>query len=548
VNSEPDSAITYTSASLVSKVILYFPRWCFSGNIGDTVMISSLFKALKSVYPSSMLEVVSDEVVNATFYNDPYVDSFRLPTDEERKIPLRRHDFLGGPKQPREEQRLSWLHFRVAKSLIKTGLYEPLLCFHVMPQWKMALFRHLREPENLAELIRAPYKNILSLNFAVQTSEEIVDFPDLRPRIYLTEKEIQWARSKIGPNAIGVNMAQIRDAQKRDDGDQLRYKKASWKDFVDKVKKYDCSLRVYEIGQARFEGIGDEFLPNGSIRETAALVNAMRLVVLSDGGLHHICTAVDKEVLLFQAYEWNPPDLFKMSNAIFSESYHTACRKQCHIFSEILKVPNVKRRCSKACYELAPSALADDCIRFLKESATRPKRQATVAAKSLAINFVSHLHPFHYSGGGEQITNRLISEGFSRGHRIRIVAMKPDRGETMSMQRRHADPDLWILFDVFNCPGQKQFGRDFIDKIISSSRYIIGQNAYGDICYLNALPCNGNIGDGRACVENKDRYFGLRGNRSGWQDGYCPVDDNRKLFTIALLNVFLSPLHAGVFQ
>lgn|GEM_PF-657723 len=535
------------AASIVRKVLLYFPRWYYSGNVGDTVMISSLFKALKSVYPSSFLEVVSDEVVNSTFYNDPYVDSFRLPNDEERKIPLWLHELLGGRK-PRKGKLLSWFRRGAAKRPISIEERVPLLHFHIMPQWKTALFEHLGEPENLTELIRAPYKNIISLNFALQTSEDVVNFPDLRPRIYLTEEEIEWGREKIGPNAMGVNLTQIRDNQKRDDGDELRYKKSSWKEFVEKVKKYDPTLRIYEIGQARSEGIGDEFLPNGTIRETAALVHAMKLVVLSDGGLHNICNAVDKEVLLFQAYEWNPPDLFKMGNALFNESYHTECRKQCDLYSEILKVPDMKKRCSKACYDLNPSALADDCIGFLKRTPTSSLRQMKIPSKSLSINFVSHLHPFHYFGGGEQFTNRLISEGFSRGHRIKIVAMKPDEVEAWSIRQRPGNPDLWILFDVFNCPEQKQFSREFIDEIISSSKYIIGQNAYGDICYLNALPCNGKIGDGSVCVGDKDWYRGFCGNCSGWRNGYCPVNDNRKLFTGALLNVFLSPLHASIFH
>jgi hypothetical protein len=356
---------TVKEASLVRKVCLYFPRWLFSGNVGDTVMISCLFRAMKAVYPSCVLEVISDEFVNATFYNDPHVDSFRLPTEKERALSSRRYDLLGGPPQRRG---VSLPRPGIGKHPLTPGMYAPVLCFYVMPQWKKALFEHLRQPGNLAALISAPHKNILSLNYAVQTSEEIVNFPDLRPRISLTGEEMRRARAAIGPNAIGINLARIRDGQKRSDREQLRYKKSSWKTFVDKVKAYDPSLRVFEIGQQQPEGIGDAFLKNASIRETAALVHAMKLVVLSDGGLHHICTAVDREVLLFQGYEWNPPDLFKMANAIFSESYHAECRKQCHIFSEILRKPSMKRRCARECYDLDPSLLADDCIGFLRRA------------------------------------------------------------------------------------------------------------------------------------------------------------------------------------
>ena len=169
--------------------------------------------------------------------------------------------------------------------------------------------------------------------------------------------------------------------------------------------------------------------------------------------------------------------------------------------------------------------------------------------KRLNINFLSHLDPLTYSGGGEQITRKIIETGRRRGHRIRVLSMRPKKKAWWSKLRRFRKPDLWILFDVFNCPDHKShFNRRFIRRIVDNERYVLGQNAYVDICYLNAIPCNGNIGDGTKCVEKKEDYFGRRGNRKGWQNGYCPVNDNRALFENALLNIFLSPLHASIFH
>ncbi len=169
--------------------------------------------------------------------------------------------------------------------------------------------------------------------------------------------------------------------------------------------------------------------------------------------------------------------------------------------------------------------------------------------KKLKINFLSHLNPFHYHGGGEQITNAIIREGRERGHDIKVIAMKPKKFRLTSRVLKHRIPDLWLLFDVFNCPEAKDhFARGFIDSIISTGKYVIGQNAYSDICYLNALPCNGQTGDGRKCVVTKDDYYGKFGNSSGWKNGYCPVSDNKRLFTNALECIFLSPLHASVFE
>jgi len=167
----------------------------------------------------------------------------------------------------------------------------------------------------------------------------------------------------------------------------------------------------------------------------------------------------------------------------------------------------------------------------------------------LKINFVSHLDPFHYHGGGEQYTRKIIEKGLRRGHKIKIISMKPTKKRLLSKLLGWRKPDLWILFDVFNVPeAKKHFDQKFIDKIILSGNYILGQNAYGDICYLNALPCNGNIGNGKDCVEEINHYREFRGHKSGWMNGYCPINDNKKLFNNALLNIFLSPLHASVFH
>lgn len=167
----------------------------------------------------------------------------------------------------------------------------------------------------------------------------------------------------------------------------------------------------------------------------------------------------------------------------------------------------------------------------------------------LKINFVSHLHPFYYHGGGEQVTRKIVEEGIKRGHNIKIISMKPSKLQILSRILMHRNPDLWILFDVFNCPDHKRhFSRHFINKIISSRKYVLGQNAYGDICCLNALPCNGNIGNGSVCVEKKDIYFNYRDNEKGWQNGYCPINNNKDLFEKALLNIFVSPLHASIFH
>ncbi|MBF0175994.1 MAG: hypothetical protein HQL63_03985 [Magnetococcales bacterium] len=320
------------------KFKLFFPRWRFPYNLGDTVMLSSLFKAVRQVYQPGTLEVVADAVVAGLFAHDPWVDRFVTASWLTRKL-IRKSAW-------------SWYQRRGGHGII-------------WPHWQKAAFDHLAMGHNLVNTIQDPRRNILSINYAVQLGPEIVAFDDLRPRIHLTPEELARARQEIAPNAIALHVAAIRQDQSRLDNERLRYRRSAWQRFVQLVKAHDPSLVVYEVGQKQFEGIGDKLIPIGSIRDMAARLKATRLVVLSDGGVHNVCNAIDQPVLLFQGYEWNPPELFQMGNARFNPAYHPPCRQQCHLFEDILNLPKPRDHCHRACYDLSPERLAEDCIALL---------------------------------------------------------------------------------------------------------------------------------------------------------------------------------------
>ncbi len=122
---------------------------------------------------------------------------------------------------------------------------------------------------------------------------------------------------------------------------------------------------MYEVGQPEFLDIGDQFIPNSSLRESAAIIDQFDLTILSDGGLHNICNAVNAPVLLFQAYQNNAADLFVMKNAHYRQEYHTECRHKCDIFSKISGCDDEQNKCDKQCYQLDAKALADHCIEIL---------------------------------------------------------------------------------------------------------------------------------------------------------------------------------------
>lgn len=320
--------------------IIIFPRWYFPYNLGDTVMLSCLFKAVKNTTPKRKLIVISDTTTAETFYNDPFVDQF-----------------IEAP---------SWIS-AISKKLYPLINRIPFL--HIIwPSWKEETYSYLRSRDNLHDLISSPYKNILSIDYALQINNTLATSIDLRPRIYLNKKEITTASETIDKRSIGIHIARIRGSQSREDHSKFRYNLHRWKKLCEILKEKIPELTIYEVGEADFQQIGDKYIPIMDIRKTAAHLNALDLVILSDGGVHNICNAIDKKVLLFQAYEWNPPELFKMGNASFSPQYHPSCRKTCHIFSDISQTESSKKSCNRECYNLAPENLASDCIKLLKEN------------------------------------------------------------------------------------------------------------------------------------------------------------------------------------
>ncbi len=143
----------------------------------------------------------------------------------------------------------------------------------------------------------------------------------------------------------------------------------------------------------------------------------------------------------------------------------------------------------------------------------------------MKINYLAYLDPYRYSGGGEQINRKLIDEGRERGHDIRITSKDGSS--------RHENPQLWFLSDVYNCPAEHNRSLyPLIDSVVRGpTPYVHHDNAYVDLCWYGALPCNGRGMDGMTCH--------VKG-------AGCSVGRAGPLYHRAALCSFLSPLHRDV--
>jgi glycosyltransferase involved in cell wall biosynthesis len=143
----------------------------------------------------------------------------------------------------------------------------------------------------------------------------------------------------------------------------------------------------------------------------------------------------------------------------------------------------------------------------------------------MKINYLAHLDPYRYSGGGEQVNRKLIDAARTRGHDVRITSKEG--------ADQHPDPDLWYLCDVYNCPSEHNttlYG--LIDSIVRGSvPYVHHDNSYVDLCWYGAIPCNGQGMDGISCH--------IKG-------AACSVRRAAPLFQNAVLCSFMSPLHRDV--
>jgi hypothetical protein len=149
----------------------------------------------------------------------------------------------------------------------------------------------------------------------------------------------------------------------------------------------------------------------------------------------------------------------------------------------------------------------------------------TQSPLKLRINYLAHLDPYIYGGGGEQVMRQLLEAAKRRGHDIKIASRD---GSDL-----HENPDLWYLCDVYNCPmNLKRPIESLVDSIVRGKLpYVHHDNAYVDLCRRDNLPCNG---------------IGVNGHDCHIKRGLCSIARAKPLYANALVCSFLSPLHRDV--
>jgi hypothetical protein len=147
------------------------------------------------------------------------------------------------------------------------------------------------------------------------------------------------------------------------------------------------------------------------------------------------------------------------------------------------------------------------------------------ASRPLRINYIAHLDPYIYNGGGEQVMRKVLDAAKLRGHEVKIASRD---GSDL-----HPSPDLWFLCDVYNCPMNK---RRPIEELVNSivrgdTPYVHFDNSYVDICRHGNIPCSGLGMNGFSCHVKK---------------GICSLPRAVPLYKNAAVCSFVSPLQRDV--
>jgi hypothetical protein len=320
------------------KLKLFFPKWHFPNNIGDSVNATFIPKVLKKVYPNSEIEVITFGFLLDVFKNDPNVKLVRLPSSGELYI-----DF---------------------KSYAFSDVQSPEIKI-VYPEWHPKVFEFWGKNHDF--LVNHKTANLITVNFLLQLKLEHLLFDekyDFREDFYYENKY------EKNSDIINVGIVPSTKLAGRPiphpgcDGIGLRFNGPkgieSWKEFVKELKNLNSNILIHEFSFENF-GIGDIHYPHTeNIFELVEQVDKMDIGVMSDGGLHHVFNARNKPVVLFQATKVNKCEFFMLENTYFPEHLHLNCRKSCRsYFSEALQTKDSSLTCNLECENLNPILLSD---------------------------------------------------------------------------------------------------------------------------------------------------------------------------------------------
>lgn len=233
------------------KRILYC-RW--DSGIGDLLILSAGLKSLKEAYPEHLIVMGCKKEYSVIFENNPYVD----------EIVYDKKDIC------KEE-------------------YE-----HIFDCTRF--FEHEHYPQDgydsgHVDRIELLYRDMLKIRAV-----------DRRPLYYITEEEKEWAKSKLANYSktnilVGFHISSNAPARNYPIDYFIQLQKYLKGKGITSILLGNPKGQYCEIDYGRLRGDGLINLVGLSLRETAAIINEMNLMVCIDSSLLHLSAALEKKTI-----------------------------------------------------------------------------------------------------------------------------------------------------------------------------------------------------------------------------------------------------------
>jgi hypothetical protein len=315
-------------------MLIYFPRWFFQQNLGDSLVFTFIPKLLKKLYPRDPLTVVTYGDLINVLKHDKNVDNVRLPTIDEIRTPQ------------------EWWNFTLSLTQYNSIAPHPVDICSIYPDWHPKVWTKWNQ--DFDYLTNHPTVNLISFNYLCQLGLSHLAFResyDFTPEVNCIKKP------KI--RAIGIvpdtKLSNRPNPHPGCDGIGHRFNgpkgEESWQQLVDYIRSKTNHL-IVEFSRENM-GLGDIHYSELPMLELASVISSLDMGILSDGGMHHVFTSQRIPTVLLGAQKINKPEFFKLGT-----DYHPKHLEKCGCsITNLQGWPDLKY-CNLACETMDPIEIA----------------------------------------------------------------------------------------------------------------------------------------------------------------------------------------------
>jgi hypothetical protein len=321
---------------------IYFPRWFWPNNLGDSLAFSSIPNFIKKIRPNEFIEIITYGELIPLLQNSKHIDSVRLPTNDE----IKSHNFYS--------------NYCISD---KNRLGEDFLVIY--PENHPKLFMTISN--RFTEFVAHDSLNFITLNFLLQIQEEDVAFKI--SDFYFFESKKQIREQKNSKVKIGIAPMTKTNGKSTPhpgcNGLGFRFNGIngfnSWSILIKELKK-NLDIEIVEYSPS-FLGLGDTHVgKKSSLFDLYEESCSLDYAITTDGGYHHLFNLNKTPLTLFTGTKVTKPEFMQLGNA-YVPDVHLPCRKFCSSFySEVFSTEDKSKSCNLECENLDPVNLAKKCL------------------------------------------------------------------------------------------------------------------------------------------------------------------------------------------